>query len=359
MAVTIKDVARLAGVSTATVSRVLANEGYVSEEARKSVLAAMAQLHYQPSRVARSLRTQRSKILGLIISDIQNPFFISLVRAVEDVAQQHHYGVFLCNADENSEKEQFYLDLMQAEQVAGVIVSPTKEREDPCLQLLTADIPFVVVDRKMADVEVDTVVVDNTQSTYELINHLIEDGHRRIGAVIGITIATTGRERYEGYMRALQEHQLPLSPDLLRTGMPREEVGSRLAGELLDLPEPPTAIFTGNNLLTQGALRAISQRGLSIPNDIALAAFDELEWMSLVQPGLTVIKQPTYEIGKMAAELLLQRIANPGQPAQQVVAKGILNIRQSCGQHKDEHASVPAMARSSAISYQASDGEKE
>ncbi|HEY4387479.1 MAG TPA: LacI family DNA-binding transcriptional regulator, partial [Ktedonobacteraceae bacterium] len=298
MAAKIKDVARLAGVSTATVSRVLSNEGYVSEEARKSVQAAMAQLHYQPSRLARSLRVQRSRIIGLLISDIQNPFFISLVRAVEDIALQHQCAVFLCNADENSEKEKFYLNLMQAERVAGVIVSPTRERDDPCLQLFQADIPFVVIDRKLADVNVDTVVVDNIQNTYHLMRHLIEDGHRRIGAVLGISIATTGRERYEGYVQALTEYQLPLSPELLRTSMPREENGYLLTNELLDLAEPPTAIFVGNNLLTIGAFRAISERGLNIPGDIALAAFDEVDWMSLVKPGLTVIKQPSYDIGR-------------------------------------------------------------
>ena len=353
MAAKIKDVARLAGVSTATVSRVLAKEGYVSEEARKNVLAAIEHLHYQPSRTARSLRAQHSKIIGLIISDIQNPFFISLVRAVEDVAQQHQFAVFLCNADENSEKEKFYLDLMQAEHVAGVIVSPTKERDDPCLQLLKADIPFVVIDRKLADVKVDTVVVDNTQSAYKLVTHLIEDGYHRIGAVLGMTIATTGRERYEGYVRALSEHQLPLTPELLRTGIPREASGYHLTNELLDLAEPPTAIFVGNNLLTIGAFRAISERGLRIPEDIALVAFDELDWMSLVKPRLTVVKQPTYDIGRTAAELLFQRITEPGHPPQQVIVQSVLHIRESCGLHKSENASTVEVAGSSAISSQA------
>ncbi|HTK05908.1 MAG TPA: LacI family DNA-binding transcriptional regulator [Ktedonobacteraceae bacterium] len=340
MAAKIKDVARLAGVSTATVSRVLSNEGYVSEEARKSVLAAMEQLRYQPSRLARSLRVQRSRIIGLLISDIQNPFFISLVRAVEDIALQHQYAVFLCNADENSEKEKFYLDLMQAERVAGVIVSPTRERDDPCLQLFQADIPFVVIDRKLADVNVDTVVVDNIQYTYQLVKHLLEDGHRRIGAVLGISTATTGRERYEGYAQALTEYQLPLSPELLRTSIPREENGYHLTNELLDLAEPPTALFVGNNLLTVGAFRAISERGRTIPDDIALAAFDEVDWMSLVKPGLTVIKQPTYDIGRTAAELLFQRIADPLLSVQQITVHCTLNIRQSCGLH--QNTGVPA-----------------
>jgi DNA-binding LacI/PurR family transcriptional regulator len=318
----------------------------------------MKQLHYQPSRLARSLRVQRSRIIGLLISDIQNPFFISLVRAVEDVALQHQYAVFLCNADENSEKEKFYLDLMQAERVAGVIVSPTRERDDPCLQLLQADIPFVVIDRKLADVNADTVVVDNTQNSYRLVNHLIDDGHRRIGAVLGVPIATTGRERYEGYAQALTEHQLPLSPELVCTGMPREELGHQFTNELLDLAEPPTAIFVGNNLLAMGAFRAISQRGLRIPDDIALAAFDDVDWMSLVKPGLTVIKQPTYDIGHIAAELLFRRIADPLRPVQQVMVHSVLHIRQSCSTHQGSRASAPLAVRSSDVSSRASHKER-
>lgn len=338
MGARIKDVAHLAGVSTATVSRVLANERYVKDEVRKNVLAAVEQLQYQPSRTARSLRAQRSRIVGLIISDIQNPFFISLVRAVEDVAYSHQYAVFLCNADEDGAKEKLYLDLMQAEQVAGVIVSPTQERDDPCLALMKANIPFVIIDRKLADVEVDTVTVDNVQGAHDLVSHLIEDGHRRIGAVLGDPIATTGRERCEGYAGAFATHNLPVPLDLLRTGSPRESVGYRLTEELLNLPDPPTALFTGNNLLTVGTLRAIQQRGLRIPDDIALVAFDEVDWMSLVQPGLTVVAQPTYQLGKIAAELLLQRIENPARPPQQVVAKGFLTVRQSCAFHSVEDA---------------------
>lgn len=329
----IKDVARLAGVSTTTVSRVLANERYVKEDVRRTVQEAMEQLNYQPSRTARSLRARRSKIIGLIISDIQNPFFISLVRAVEDVASGQKYAVFLCNADEDSEKEKFYLDLMQGEQVAGVIVSPTLEKNDPCLALLQANIPFVVIDRTLADADVDSVTVNNTQGAYDLVSHLIEDGYTRIGAVLGVTSTTTGRERYEGYVRALVAHHISLDPRLVLTGIPREEVGYRLTEALLNLSEPPTALFTGNNLLTVGALRAIHQHGLHVPDNIALAGFDEIDWMSLVRPELTVVAQPTYELGKMAANLLLQRIEHPSRPSQKIMVKESLMVRQSCAHH--------------------------
>src|SRR5215216_7712692 len=161
MTARIKDVAARAGVSSATVSRVLSNKPHVSAEVRRRILAAIEELDYQPSRVARSLRVQRSRIIGLIISDIQNPFFNTLARAVEDLAYAHQYAIFLCNADEDIEKEKLYIDLMQAEQVAGVMISPTLERGSPCQKLIAAGIPMVVIDRRIADFNVDTVVIDN------------------------------------------------------------------------------------------------------------------------------------------------------------------------------------------------------
>jgi DNA-binding LacI/PurR family transcriptional regulator len=334
MPVTIKDVARRAGVSTATVSRVLAGKTIVGQELRERVLAAAEEMDYQPSRVARSLRVQRSQIIGLIISDIQNPFFTALVRAVEDVAYQNDYGVFLCNSDEDVQKERFYVELLHAEKVAGVVISATQEEGNPSRTLVDASIPVVAVDRRMKDLDVDTVVIDNLGAARETVSHLISDGHRRIGVVVGPSVTTTGRERLEGYVRALKEHGLRVEPQLVRMGLPKAEFGYRSTGELLALSEPPSAIFTGNNLLTSGALRAIRERGLRIPSDIGLAAFDELDWMSLVQPGLTVVAQPTYELGQTAAELLMERIEDRTLPARESVLEPTLVIRQSCARHE-------------------------
>jgi DNA-binding LacI/PurR family transcriptional regulator len=333
MPVGIKNVAQAAGVSNATVSRVLANKPYVREEVRQRVLAVVKELGYQPSRVARSLRFQRSRLIGLIISDIQNPFFTSLVRAVEDVAHEHQYTVVLCNSDEDIEKEKLYIDLMQAEMVAGVLITSTSEVDSPCKKLIEMGIPVVAVDRRMVDLEVDTVVTDNVESTFALVSHLIADGHPRIGGIFATSTTTTGRERQEGYFQALQAHGLPVDPCLVRMGLPKEETGYFLAGELLDLPDPPTALFTANNLLTTGAIRAINERGLRIPGQIALGAFDEMSWMSLIKPSLTVVAQPTYELGQTAANLLLQRIKDKSRPRQEVVLRSELFVRQSCARH--------------------------
>lgn len=329
MSVRLADVARHVGVSNATVSRVLANKPHVSEELRQRVLAAVEELGYQPSRLARSLQGRRSKIIGVIISDIQNPFFTHLVRAVEDIAYAHEHAIFLCNTDEDSTKEDMYVNLMVAEHVAGVVAAPAVEKPEKWQKLSNVNIPVVLVDRRLPGASMDTVVTDNVGATVRLISHLIENGHRRIGAVLGTPQITTGRERYEGYVQALKAHGLLVLPELVRQGIPRETVGYQLTCALLELPEPPTALFTGNNLLTLGALRALQERCIQIPEDMALAAFDDLDWMSLMQPQLTVVTQPTYALGKLAAELLFQRLADSDRPPQEIVLEPDIVVRKS------------------------------
>jgi len=325
----IEDVARQAAVSTATVSRVLSGKPYVSDELRNRVLDAVQKLNYRPSRVARSLRVQRSSILGLIVSDIQNPFFTAVVRAVEDAAYQHKHSVFLCNTDEDVEKETMYIELMMAEHVSGVIISPTSSHNDAYRRLVEAGVPVVAIDRRVNNVEIDSVLVDNVSAARRLVTHLVEQGHTRIGAVVGTPVHSTGEERLRGYVEALHAHDLPVRPELIRTGIPKMAMGHTMTGELMDLAEPPTAIFTGNALLTIGALRAIHERGLRIPEDVVLAAFDEMDWMFFVKPALTVVAQPTYDLGRTAVELLLQRMERPDRPCQEVVLAPTLHIRES------------------------------
>lgn len=325
----IEDVARQAGVSTATVSRVLSGKPYVSDAVRQRVLGAIRDLNYHPSRVARSLRVQRSSIIGLIISDIQNPFFTSVVRAVEDVAQQRGYSVILCNSDEDVEKELTYIQLMLAEQVSGLIVSPTASNNEVYRRLVEQRVPVVAIDRCVDGVPMDMVMGDNVCAAEKIVSHLIENGYQRIGAVLGTPEASTGAERYQGYINALTAHGMSLQPELVRSGPPRSSNGYELTLELLTLPTPPDALFTGNNLLTIGALQAIYELGLRIPDDIAVAGFDELDWMFLVRPALTVMMQPTYEMGRQAAELLLARIDEPTRPPQQIVLQPTIKIRES------------------------------
>lgn len=311
MASTIEDVARVANVSIATVSRVMAGKENVRQETRARVLAVATRLDYRPNRVARSLRARTSKIIGLIISDIQNPFFTAVVRAVEDIAQAHEYFVLLCNTDEDTAKEALYIELMMAERVAGVIVSPAVSSSAAYQELIDSGIAVVAIDRKLTNLAIDSVYVENRQATERVVTHLIDKGHTRIAAVVGTADISTGVERRLGYEDALRAHDLPIDPSLIRSGVPQIPMGYKLTNELLALPEPPTAIFTGNNLLTIGALRAIHEHGLTVSHDIDVAAFDEMDWMFVLNPPLTVVAQPAYAMGEHAASLLLERIEDP------------------------------------------------
>jgi len=329
----IKDVAKRAGVSSATVSRVLANKPHVRPELQERVLTAVRELDYRPNLVARSLRVQQSNIVGLVVSDIQNPFFTAISRAVEDAAYAEGMNVFLCNTDEDPAKEVSYLNLMRDAHVAGAILSPTLQTAGSLADVLDPAWPLVVIDRRVQDADVDTVVLDNVDSAQRLVDHLIEHGHRRIAALTGITSAT-GRERHQGYLRSLRAHGLDAPAGLTRRVPPRQQDGYQAANELLAMDPPPDAIVATNSLLTLGALNAIRDRGLRIPDDVALVGFDDTTWAALVDPPITVVCQPTYELGQTAAELLFRRLENPDRPTREVVLKGKLIVRGSCGHHE-------------------------
>lgn len=324
--VSIKDVAEAAGVSTATVSRVLTNGLHVRPEVRKRVLAAVERLGYRPNLVARSLRSQQSTTLGLIVSDIRNPFFTAISRAVEDTAYEQGYSIMLCNTDENPEKETIYLNLMQDTGIAGVIISPTRQN-DAIFTGPNFPLPIVVVDRSIVNGDVDAVLLDNVTAAYRLTTHLIEQGYQRIGILS--SEMSTGQERQLGYEKALRAHGFTLQTEYMKNIAPKMEAGYEATLKLLDTIEPPDALFTINSLLAAGALQAIRERNLTMPDDIALVTFDETTWASLVQPAITLIAQPTYEIGKTATELLLQRIADPTRPTRHVILTGQLLVRGS------------------------------
>ena len=331
--VKIKDVADAAGVSTATVSRVLANKPHVRQEVKARVMKVVKKLNYRPNRVARSLRSQKSTIIGLIVSDIENPFFQQVSRAVEDAAHEQGYSVMLCNNDEDPDKEQRYLHLIRDENLAGIILSPTRQTADNFSETSELNIPMVVIDRRVSNVEVDNVLIDNVQAAHTITTHLIEHGYRRIGAIFGIG-STTGRERREGFVQALKAHDLQPSTDLVKYANPREDDGFNTTLKLLQLPEPPEAILTSNSLLAAGALRALRESKKAIPEEVAFASFDETTWAKIVVPALTVIEQPTYEIGRTATELLIKRIQDPTRSTREVTLKSKLIVRQSCGCQK-------------------------
>jgi len=326
------DVARRAKVSIATVSRVINNSEKVVPETRAIVQRVMEELGYQPNRVARRLRQKggRRHLLGLILPDIQNPFFAEVARGVEDVAYANQFAVLLCNSDENLKKEAFYLDVMRAESVDGVILPPIAERDSAVLKLAQSGMPVVSVDRALNSTTIDTVEVDNFQGAFEAVEHLIKIGHKRIGLIAGRANLSTSRDRRRGYEEALAAARLPLRPELVRVGDNKQASGGTLTEELLNEPSPPTALFVSNNLMAVGALEAIHRRKLKVPDDVALIGFDDLPWAEALDPPLTVVRQPAYEVGRAAAEMLLKRLGNPDLPAAWLRLRPRLILRKSC-----------------------------
>ena len=330
--VTIEDVARQAQVSRATVSRVLNNNSRVDETLRLRVLDAIQELDYQPNHIARRLRAQSSTVIGLIISDIQNPYFISVIRGVEDSAYANRMSIVLCNSDEDERKQQLYLQVIESEHVAGLIVVPANSRDSAAFARLTqAGIPIILLDRMVDNLRADTVTVDNVRGAYEAVSHLIALGHKRIGIITGQRHLTTAAERYDGYREALTAAGLPLDEALVKFGDFKTDSGYRLARELMSAPDRPEALFVANNLMTLGALRALRELGIRIPQEMPLVGFDDMPWSGELYSPLTAVSQPTYELGQEAVQLLMRRIAQPNAPYRTVILQTRLIIRESSG----------------------------
>ncbi|MGZ4391853.1 MAG: LacI family DNA-binding transcriptional regulator [Gaiellaceae bacterium] len=326
---TIVDVARKAGVSISTVSRVLNGNGHVDPVLATKVTRAAKQLNYSPNRVARSLRLRTNRVWALVISDIRTgPFFADVVRGVEDGAHESGYSMFLCNTDEDPSKEAGYLQLAVAENVAGVILEPSGTATD-LGPLLNAGIHVVLVDRKLPGAQTDTVVADNIAGAQQAVEHLLENGYRRIACISGPLSTTTGSERLAGYRMALERASLPVEDSLIRVADFREEGGHRAIDELLAEETLPDAVFITNNRMTAGALEAIEEARLTVPDEIAVVGYDEISWAPLLRTALTTVSQPAYDLGHESARLLLSRLDGYSGSARTVVLRTSLNIRAS------------------------------
>ena len=326
---TIHQVAARAGVSTATVSRVLATADGVSQELTARVLAAVAELGYRPNRAARNLRKRVVQIVGLVISDIQNPFFTSVVRGIEKVLEEHGYTLLLSNTDEDPQREMLHLATLSAEGVAGILLAPAQSDSVELRRFIRSGPPLVIIDRSVVGMSVDTVKVNNEEGTFHAISHLIAQGHRHIALISGPDQITTAHERRLGYQRALATAGIDRVADYIQVSDFRQAGGYAAMMCLLNLPQPPTAILTANNLMTLGALQAIHDRSLRIPQDIAIVGFDDMPWAASLQPPLTAVAQPTFELGVAAAQLLLDRIHDPERALQQVILDTQLVVRAS------------------------------
>lgn len=324
---TIKEVAARAGVSAATVSRVLAGAPGVGTEARDRVRQVAADLDYRPNRLASNLRRQTTETLGVVVSDIENPHFTQMVRAVEAAAFDRGFRVLLCNTDETAEKQRAYLEILAAERVLGVILVPADPAGAEVGQLLERGIPIVAFDRMVADGRADAVVIDNVEGARRATQLLLDAGHERIGFVGGRAEIQTGAERAAGYAAAMTAAGLPLRA----TGGDFRLREGRRATEQLLARERPSALVVANNLMTIGTLQAIRARQLRIPEDIALVAIDDPFWNELIDPPLTAFAQPTRRMAEGAVRLLFDRVAGTTQRARCLVFDFELRIRASCG----------------------------
>ena len=307
---TIYDVAKVAGVSVATVSHVINGTRRVAPDTAARVRRAIEELGYQPNGIAQSLRKRVTYAIGVLVSDITNPFFAHLVRGVEDAAHAAGYSIIVCNSDENSEKEDFYIRSLWRRRIDGMLIAPTRDGTSPALkELVQKGIPFVFVDRKAKGIGAPAVLSDNGGGAYLATKHLIERGHRRIGIVLGIPGATTTEERLAGYRQALEEAGIPFSEELVVWGGYRVEGGRQAARALLSLPKCPTAVFCTNNLMTIGVLQELFSRDTQIPQQVAVVGFDDLEWAELVNPPLTAVAQHPYDMGCRAFTMLCEHLA--------------------------------------------------
>lgn len=322
MAVGIRDVARAAGVSPATVSRVLSGKP-VDPAMRDAVLKAVETTGYRPNLAARRLRSRHTNTIGLIVADIRNPFFTAVSRTIEDMASRQGMRIILCNTDEDPAKEEAYLGLMEEERVTGVILAPARSaRKRPQL-----DFPTVLIDRTIPGEVFDCVVLDNIAMADALVEHLAQRGHRRIAGLFGAE-SNTGRERRMGFEEAAA--RLGISATSHAVPHADGEAAQVLHGVLAGA-DRPDAIVASNGVMLLAVLRELRVLGLQVPGDIALAGFDNNDWMEFVGDGLTVIEQPVEEIGRTAMTMLTDRIAHPESPARKVVLQGSLIARGSSG----------------------------
>jgi LacI family transcriptional regulator len=328
---TVKDVAERAGVSAASVSRALSGARGVREPVRSRILVAAQELSYRPNRAARDLRVRSSRAVGLLIPDIENPFFTSLVCGIEEVLGKTDYSLLLASYNDDPAQEERRLELFRAEAVRGLIFAASRTPSRLYTDLEKAGIALVAVSRDAASLRVDQVSVANQDGSHAATSHLIQLGHSRIAIINGPAVFTTVRDRQAGYEQAFREAGIVIDERLVVYTDFRQSGGYSGMQQLLELADPPTAVFAGSNLLTLGALQAIHEHHLTIPDEIAIVGFDEMPWAMSLRPPLTTVAQPTLDLGRTAAELLMARVREPGLPRRQVVLETKLIVRSSCG----------------------------
>ena len=328
----IRDVAKRAGVAPITVSRVINNSGYVSQETRERVEAAITELQYVPNSLARSLRFKQTKTIALVLTDITNPFWTTVARGVEDAASQRGFNVILCNTDESEAKQTDYLRVLLQKQVDGVLLVPARSTGNPVELIQKQDAAVVVLDRRVPYSHVDVVRADSEQGACQLVRLLLDLGHKRIAVLTGPQSVSTAVDRVAGYRRALNEAGLDYDKSLVFYGEFIESSGYEMTQQALAVAPRPTAIFAANNFIAIGVIHALRDAGLQTPADMALVTFDDLPAPFIIDPFFTVVAQPSYEMGRQATELLLARLSGEESAAfKEIILPTKLVVRRSSG----------------------------
>jgi LacI family transcriptional regulator, galactose operon repressor len=333
MSVTLKEIGRLAGVHPSTVARVLNEDPQqrVSAAVRERILTLAAELDYQPNRLARSLRTKRSSVVGTLIPDITNPFFALLFRGIEDALAERDFSVILANTDDELAREERGIAMLQGRQVDGLILA-TARRRDPAIERLMQDgMPLVQVNRHTDPTTPNAVVPADHDGAIAAVTHLVELGHRRIAHIAGSDNMSTGAERRRGYQSALALHGIAFDPNLLIEGSYREPGGYKAMRRLLALAEPPTAVFAVNDLAAAGALRALREADLGVPRDVSVVGFNDLATVAPTMPSLTTVHLPVHVMGMTAGQRLLARILDGATFEEPVILPVTLVVRESTG----------------------------
>jgi LacI family transcriptional regulator len=316
---TIREVAKLAGVAPITVSRVINNSGYISEETRQKVEMAVSQLGYVPNTLSQSLRWKQTGVLALVLTDVTNPFWTTVARGVEDAASQAGYNVILCNTDESPKKQDSYLTALLQKRVDGVLLVPARDELDVIQRIQTLKVPLVVLDRRPSQLLVDSARCDSAQGAYQLTRLLLERGHRQIALLTGSPHVATSIDRLDGYRRALREFDLAESAEMVLYGAFTLESGQEMTRLALAMNPRPTAIFAGNNFIAIGMMQSLHEAGIRVPEEMSVVGFDDLPASLLIDPFLTVAVQPAYEMGVQALKMLINRLTGDGTSAPQEV----------------------------------------
>lgn len=331
MKITIKDIARLAGVSTATVSMVVnKKDDRITESTRAKVLEVIKANGYVPNRVASSMVTKQTKTIGLIIPDIANPFFPEIARGVEDKANAEGYTVILCNSDNQLSKEDAYIEMLQEKMVDGIIFTASSRRTTISPALLKVKVPVITVDRDIPDIKNQgKITVDNEQGAYEAVTHMLDCGYKHIFHFSGPLTSRTAQERYKGYLRALKSKGIESSKDYLMEGMFTSEWGHDAVQRIIMKARRFDGIFCGNDMIALGALKGLQENKISVPKEVGIVGFDDIYMAKMVTPELTTVRQPKYDMGFHAAELLIKMIKGIHTEQHEYILKTLLVKRGS------------------------------